>query len=373
MPLKSWVIVLILSSISTVVCAQLFQNDGHKQRVKVAAKYIYNQEEELANKAMKEVTSKLPDHPMNPMMSAVYLLWQEIPMKTTDTVFQEFEKYLRETIRLADQLPDEYHDEKIFFDMSARALLAEHYADEGAYVKAINEARRTYANVKQGFDLVDENPEFLLTTGLYNYFREAYPEKYPIYKSFVWIFKNGDKEKGLEQLHRATKETIISRVEAYLYLSYIYLRYENDKYKAYEVLNELYTLFPNNNYFKVKYIEALILNDMYREAYPLILEVKEVPKTYYVASSEVFYGMYKELYEGDHITALTSYNIAISKIEELRGQGSHYISQAYLGAGRCYAKFGNKKKSREYFEKALEYSETTWVKEELEQHLATLK
>ena len=118
---------------------------------------------------------------------------------------------------------------------------------------------------------------------------------------------------------------------------------------------------------------SLSLNGKYVEAYPLILEVKEVDKVYYVATSEVFHGMYKEIYLGDTVSALTSYNIAISKIEELRGQGSHYISQAYLGGGRCYAKFGNQKKSREYYKKALEYSETPWVTEELEQHLVTVE
>ncbi len=373
MPLKPIVIFIILTCFGYLCQAQLFYDVRHKQRVMKAAKHIYNQDSAKAFAAMNEVTQFLPNHPMTPLMKAVYLLWKEIPMKTTDSVFTVFEGYLRETIRLAEALPDKYEEEKIFFDMSARALLAEHYADEGSYVKAINEARRTYGNVRKGFELVDENPEFLLTTGLYNYFREAYPEKYPVYKSFVWLFREGDKDLGLEQLHRATKEAVISKVEAYLYLSYIYLRYENDRYKAYEVLKELHGQFPNNNYFKVKYTEALLLNGKYEEAYPLILELKEVEKVYYLVSAQVFYGMYKEYAKNDDISALTAYNIAISKVKELRGQGSHYISQAYLGAGRCYAKFGNKLKSREYFEKAMEYSETPWVTEELEQRLATFE
>jgi tetratricopeptide (TPR) repeat protein len=369
---KASISLLLLHLCFIPLKAQLFENEEYKELVAASADYIYNQDKERAYRAIEKTASLLPDHPIVPMMKAVFLLWQEMPMKTTDQSFIKFEATLREVIEKANALDDQYYEEKIFFEMGARALLAEHYADEGSYLKAMGEARRVYGYVKEGFDLVDENPEFLLTTGLYNYFRVAYPDKYPVYKSFVWLFRDGDKALGLKQLHRATKETSISRAEAYLYLSYIYLRYENDKLKAYEVLNELYNAFPNNRYFQVKYVEALLINGYYKKSKPLIDQLLENKKPYYHASALVFQGIYLEEGLGDKISALTSYNLALEKIEELRGHGTHYVSQAYLGAGRIYLEFGNDSRAKEYFQTAIDIAETNWVKDEAQLLLKSL-
>ena len=68
--------------------------------------------------------------------------------------------------------------------------------------------------MKTGFDLMHKNPEFYYTTGLYNYYREQYPESHPGYKTVVWVLAGGDKEKGLQLLHKASKEALFTKTEA---------------------------------------------------------------------------------------------------------------------------------------------------------------
>ncbi|MGB3469010.1 MAG: tetratricopeptide repeat protein [Cyclobacteriaceae bacterium] len=351
--------------------AQLFDSDENKALIKEAARYIYRSDQTNSEIAIRRVAAKLPEHPVVPLMEAVFILWREMPMHTSDSIFLVFEDKLREVIDKSQNLPDKLKAEKIFFEMSARGFLAEHYADEGAYMKAFGEAHKTYGFMKDGFGMVDKAPEFLLTSGLYNYFRVAYPEKHPAYKPLLWFFKGGDKQKGIHQLERAVDETIISKVEANLYLSYIYLRYERKPEKAAAYLGNLFKSYPENKYFRAKYVEALIETGKYSNIPVLIAPLQESNKEYYQMAAEVFMGIYYEKHLKKQSFATENYQKAIDRIDRLRGQGYHIISWAYLGLGRTLRE-SNKDQAREAFRKAKDYSETDWVKQEAEDYLDKL-
>lgn len=351
---------------------QLFESEEGKALIEEAARHVYKSDSINSANAIADVEVLFPEHPVVPLMEAVFILWSEMPMHTTDTIFLIFENKLKEVIKKSKAMPDSLRAEKIFFEMSARGFLAEHYADEGAYLKAIGEARKTYGFMKEGFKLLPDAPEFLLTSGLYNYFRVAYPEKHPVYKSLVWLFKSGDKQKGLEQLERAVNETIISRVEAHLYLSYIYLRYERVPEKSTYYLNKLYTLYPENSYFRAKYIESLIEMEDFEEVPVLSDTLLGHSRDYFQMSGEVFMGLYHEKYLGQVLKAIDYYESAIERIERLRGHGAHYISWAYLGLGRCQID-QDPKQSRIYLKKAKDFAETKWVEEEADLLLDRIK
>ncbi len=304
-------------------------------------------------------------------MEAVYILWKEMPMNTADTIFKVFESKLHMVIKKSQSMPDDYHAESIFFEMSARGLLAEHFANEGTYFKALGQAHKTYGFMKQGFKLVDEAPEFLLTSGLYNYFRVAYPEKHPAYKPLLWFFKTGNKEKGIRQLEKATEHTIISKVEAHLYLSYIYLRYQRDTEKAVYYLGKLHELYPENYYFRTKYIESLIEGKAFVKANNLTDGLMNNKRNYYQMSMKVFKGVYYEKELEDIQKAVKSYTEAITFDEKLKGHGVHYISWAYLGLGRCL-KDSDPSLARSYLQKAKAKTETQWTKKEAESLLKNL-
>lgn len=363
---------LISMMLPITASAQLFDNKENKQLIEKAAKYIYRLDSANSKKAIENVSANLPEHPVVPLMEAVYILWREMPMHTSDSVFFVFEEKLKEVIRKSQKMPDESKAEKIFFEMSARGFLAEHYADEGAYLKALGEAHKTYGFMKDGFKLVSDEPEFLLTSGLYNYFRVAYPEKHPVYKPLLWFFKGGDKEKGLEQLERAVRETIISKVEAHLYLSYIYLRYDRNPEKAIFYLEKLFKLYPENSYFRAKYVEALIEGDQLDKIPEITIQLRNHHRHYYMMSGEVFMGIYEERYKNNPQQASKYFRQAVNRIENLRGHGNHYVSWAYLGLGRFYMN-SDPTTAKENLLKAKDYAETKWVKDEAEILLEELK
>ena len=61
--------------------------------------------------------------------------------------------------------------------------------------------------------------DFYFFTGVYNYYREAYPEAYPVYKPLALLFPKGSKTKGLEDLLIASKNSIFLKAEAFSFLS----------------------------------------------------------------------------------------------------------------------------------------------------------
>ena len=89
----------------------------------------------------------------------------------------------------------------MFFAMSAHALLAEYYAETGQPFQSSVGSSEYLQPDKKNHRPYRPEPRTPLPCRPYtNYFREKYPERHPIYHSLIWLFKEGDKAKGLKQL-----------------------------------------------------------------------------------------------------------------------------------------------------------------------------
>lgn len=351
----------------------LFDSPENIRLVKEGTRFIYNQQPDSAQKIIEKVSQTLPDHPVVPMMKALAIAWKVFPMKTYLPEFEEHEKLLQATIQASDQLfnQDKDHVEAIFFQMSARGLLAEYYADDGNYVKALGEARKTYGLLKAGFDLTDQYPEFYLTTGLYNYFREKYPQRHPIYKPFLWVFRGGDIELGLEQIHTATKKGVLSNAEAHLYLSYIYLRYEMEPEKAEKYLLELNKQYPNNQYFKAKLLECYVMYDQFELAEPIAEKFLDAKDPYYRLLGQSMKGYLLEKWIKAKEPASRFYNDALAT-GKLTNKGSYYEAIAYLGLGRIDFQNGHKAAAKRNFEMAMGLNDNDMIESEAKKYLKQL-
>jgi hypothetical protein len=183
---------------------------------------------------------------------------------------------------------DKKNEEAIFFSLAAHGYLAQYYADEKSIFKAIREANNAYAYMKLGFNMLYDHSEFYYTTGLYNYYREQYPEMHPLYKPFMWFFAGGNKQLGLEQLKIASQDAVFTRVEALNYAAHINLRYELNPAKAEKFAVQLVKEFSRNNLYKAIYIETLLTLEKFSEARPLIFELESANSSYFKMIGEVY-------------------------------------------------------------------------------------
>jgi len=366
--LRKYLFILFISY-SHFSVAQLFNDHSKLALVKRTVDYIYNVEEDSALLYIDSVELQLPNHPVVPMLRGMKILWENIPLVTVDSIFRKFKHEMNEVIRLSGRMDGgrQEHPEAIFFEMAARGLLAEYYADDDQYMKAVSEASKTYHLLKMGFDLQDEVPEFLFTSGLYNYFREKYPEKYPVYRSFVWLFRSGDIQKGLEQLKKASEVTVISRVEATVYLAYVYLRYEYEPQKAQKYLTNLQKQYPNNLYINAKLLESLADGKNFENASIATIDrLLASDRPYYQLAGKSFHGLYHEIIMNDPNQALRLYKEAINAGSDIMGHGEYYRSLTYLGMGRIYYARGDHKNAEYHLRQSLAYQPTLVIEEEVE-------
>lgn len=375
---KSILICFVLIIFGLEIRAQnlaLFENEEHLELVKKGGDYIYNMQLDSASIIIEQVENVLPGHPIVYLMKALSIGWQEMPLRTTSKVFNAHIEALDSVIITSEKLQEEIenHPEGVFFEMSARGLKAEYYAREGNYMRSLGEARRTYTLIKKGFELVDENPEFLFMVGLYNYFRQMYPQRHTVYKPFMWVFKSGNIEKGLIQMDSATRVGILTKIEAHLYISYIYLRYEDDAPKAKKYIENLVKEYPNNSYFQSKLVECYFMQDEFEEALPYINILMSNKDSYYRMCAEVFYAIYLEKEQFALGRARVNYERALRTGQDYIHKGLYFRSLAYVGLGRIYAQQNNKILARDFFEKAIEVDESENVTKEAKSWIKELK
>lgn len=353
--------------------AQVFEPGELQNLVKKGADHIYNSSPDSASYYIAKVEKLIPDHPAVPLMKAMTLLWYHIPTISPET-FTVMERQLDSAVFLAKEKDPTLKDpEMMFFAMSAHGLLAEYYADQDYTMKAVGEANRAYGLLKQGFDLVDDYPEYLFTTGLYNYFREKYPQKHPIYKPLLWFFRSGDMDLGLQQLEDATTETFLTKVEAHVYLSYIYLRYEYKPEKAQEYLSKLCEMYPNNFYAKAKYLESLANPEDFKEV-PLFMIYSLVTheNSYYKLAGYVFLGYYQEEIMKNKERAEYAYRKGLAFGEEIPHHGEYFKSFGYLGLGRLLVEKKENQEAEESLNLALKFAETEQIESEAKELLSKI-
>ncbi|MDG1105546.1 MAG: hypothetical protein P8N26_05230 [Cyclobacteriaceae bacterium] len=338
----------------------LFDHPEAMNLVSKGTEKIYQLDMDSALYYIRKLNKLIPNHPVIPSMEAFLIQWENIPIIEGQT-FVRFEAKLREAIAAAENFNplDPYDEEAVFFELATRGLLAEHYAENNKYFDAINEANKMYGLIKKGFDLVDDNPEFLFTTGLYNYFRTMYPERHPIFAPVAIFFKKGDKELGLEQMVMSTEKAIISQIEAAVYLSYIYLRYEQTPEKAFILLQGLIKKYPNNSYLLSKFLEAAYATRQYNQIMPWIVDALiNTNKMYYKMIGYIFRATYLEFVEKETKEAYIYYGMGVGFGNEILNHGEYFKSVGYLGLGRLSQQFGNVNTAKSYYNLCLKYAET---------------
>jgi hypothetical protein len=341
------------------------------QMVNDALQYIYNLEYEKAEPIIHALEDRIGEHPGFPLLQAVYTNWKYRPLKEGTEGYKNFELYLNRALERSQQIieNDKNDVEGIFFSLASYGFLAQMYADTGYNMKALGAAKNAYHYIKMGFDLTEEYPEFYFPSGIYNYYRERYPEENPFYKTFMWVFKEGDKDLGLQMLKTGVEQSVFTKAECLTYLCHIYLRYEDKPELSIEYANQLTSLYPKNLNFIALTAEGLIRMNKYTEIMTYIDQLRESDNEYYQYIGEIFYGIYLERSLKDMSGATAAFNRAQGISESKEINLLHYDSMLLLGLGRVNQKMGNESTAHGYFKLAAKYAEYGIVRDEAKSYL----
>ncbi len=319
-----------------------------------------------ARQYFAQAQARHPEHPVTPLLNALTLFWQHMPFADFEgTAFKQHVLWLEKTITAAQKMLDNNPEdvEGVFFMLTARGLLMQHYNDRGEAMQAVGEAKRLYGLIKHAFELRLQNVELNLMTGLYSYYREYFPERYAVYRPFVVFFRSGSKKEGLAQLETCTQKAIFTANEAAGYLSHIYLRYENNHHKALFYSRQLAERFPNNLHYVASFIETAILTNHYDEAAKMLPLLQKAERPLFVAAAHVFSGMIAELHRKDLRAALKHYQAAENLlIAEKINYANPYKLYTFAGLYRHFKQQNNLPVARRYYKQAKALDDYQYLK-----------
>ncbi len=219
--------------------------------VRLGVGYIYDVQFSKAEECFRQVQKMYPNHPVGFFLDAMVDWWKITLFKDDNRFDDAYLKKIDKVIEVCDVLLEKKAQDinALFFKAGAIGFRGRFYAQNESWVKAAKDGAEGYDLLIQCLKIAPGNHDIMLGTGIYNYFAAVLPEKYPIIKPLVAFLQRGDKSLGILQLNSAARNAQYAAVEAKVVLLQIYYSFENDLYRAEDLINELTSKYPNNPYF----------------------------------------------------------------------------------------------------------------------------
>jgi hypothetical protein len=325
--------------------AQMLHDSATVRKIRTGVDYMYNMEFDKALPLFSDVEQLYPGHPVNHLLKGIFLYWKDYPMLPTSQSREAFENNLRTCMDLCSdsQYSAQYEAESLLANICSRGLLLLYYNENDLTFKVITLATSTFKYILRAFDHVSAFADFYYPTGLYNYYREAYPHINPVYNPLASLFPPGDMTKGLIELARAAELSIFLKAESYSILAYIYAGFENDFPKALLYSGILTKNYPLNPHYKAHHMRNLLVRKEYDLVENMIsLTGNNTGNAYFDAQLLILNGIIQEKKYKNYQDARRLYENGISAIAFTGDYGNEYCGYAYLGLSRICEHEGDK-------------------------------
>ena len=349
---------LFLFFLSTSLQAQLLQDPLAKSQITQGLTNLYQYDFKESAVIFNNLKARYPRHPAAYLLLAMQWEQQYFPLKDHPAQSLTYLAHLEKAYELAQELyeKDENDLEASFFCTASLGFLAAYENDYQNYVKAVNHTRKAYSHLKIGLRNTDRQPEFLYSSGIYNYYRVSYPELHPIIKPLMVFFEEGNKRTGLAMLEAGTRKTIFVRNESLFYYSYVFNKYEGTPQRGLPYNTQLIQQFPNNHWYILQRAELLTLSGQYEAAEPFIDQLEKLNSPYFRGAAHVFRGIREEFGNKRFNVAEAYYLKGLAHPwEERFTKDIHGL--AMLGISRLEFRKGNKSKGLQYAKKAADFVE----------------
>ena len=352
-------LVLVLCLSTSSLNSQFLKDSTSLNLIKEGIDNVYNFQFDKADKVSEELGKLYPGQPVVYLFKGMVTYWENYPLITTSSARASFEEDMRKCIELSDKNKNSSAEVEILLvNLCARGLLLLYYTDNYLSLDVFPLATSTYQYIRRSFDFTAYYSDFYFFTGVYNYYREAYPEAYPIYKPLAFLFPKGSKVKGLEELQIVSKNSIILKAEAFSFLSAIFLTFENNFQQATYFSKSLHTLYPDNPEYLGAYIKNLLLIKRYDEAEMEMLSSNTSKNnSFFRAQMSIFNGILQEKKYHDIKKAQQFYSKGIDDITIFGSYGNEYAAYAYFGLSRISEINGNKDYKKMYRKLALQLAD----------------
>ncbi|MBI2504869.1 MAG: hypothetical protein HYW07_16755, partial [Candidatus Latescibacteria bacterium] len=236
---------------------------------------IYNLRFAEADCYFETLIATEPDNPVGHFFLAM-VTWWRVLVDLDDTSHDEaFYALLEKCIQVCDQRlaqrPGDF--DALMCKGGAIGFRGRLRGDRHQFLQAATDGLKCLPLLDQIRLLDPADKDVLFAWGIYDYFVEAMPERYPIVKPIVWLMRRGDKQRGLQQLQTVAREGYYARTEAAYFLAQIYRVFEEDDRRALDYFQELHARYPDNALFHRHTARAMIELGAWDQGIALYAEV----------------------------------------------------------------------------------------------------
>lgn len=338
--------------------AQVLKDSTTLNLVKLSVGQIYNMRFSEARETSNKISERYPEHPVIFLLRGMILYWENYPLMSGSEAGRDFEDQMHRCMERCENYDPENEAEFLLASLCARGSLLAYYVGNELDSKVFSLGRTSYRYLRRSFEFTGTFPDFYFFTGLYNYYREAYPDAHPLYKPLLAVFPRGNRVKGMNELRRAFKESIFLKAEAATFLSSNYKYFENDFVNASYFSKAIYIEYPLNTVYLLNCIEDLLLRGNYDEAENLIKSRHSgTYKRYYLAQLTILTGILHEKKYHDMSRAEQEYSAGAENISAYRDYGNQYAAYAWFGLSRISGFNNNTHNQRVYRRKAFDLTD----------------
>jgi hypothetical protein len=352
--------ILLLVFISPAVSnGQILKDTASVNMIKRAIDRVYNHEFTEARQILKSIEDSFSGHPVSSLLNGMMIYWENYPLLPASRERKVFEETLHKCMSICDSEHDPGYDaEYLLADLCTRGLLLMFYSDNNLSLEVFPLVLGTYHRIMKSFNYTRICSDFFYFTGIYNYYREVYPDKHPVYKPLAVLIPKGNRTEGIKQLQEASANSIVLRAEALLFISHIFMTYENDYAKSLYYSEELFNLYPANPAYRAEYVINLLISDKYDEAEKLVAFLESQPdSSFFKAQGEILHGVIHEKKYHDLQKAKDLYMSGIKDISLYGDYGNECCAMAYYGLSRISDSEGDKYYRKMYRKKGDELAD----------------
>lgn len=261
-------LLFLLLVVANNIFAQNYNWVRHDSLVKVGVNQIYGIEFDKAEKTFDVVTKEYSTHPSGKFFKAMITWWRILLDLDNERLDEKFYNQLEECIDICDNILDK-NDKSVdamFFKGGSLGFRGRMRAIRESWFKAALDGKDGLALVFKSYEANPKNVDVQLGFGIYHYYADVIPKKYPAVKPFMVFFPKGDKARGMKELENVAINGRYARLESRYFLMTLNFQFEDNMNESRKWARILLADFPNNPNFQKYFGLTFVKENNYTEA-----------------------------------------------------------------------------------------------------------
>jgi tetratricopeptide (TPR) repeat protein len=273
--MKIKIISIVLVLLAVDITAQNYDWARHDSLVKAGVNQIYGIELDRAEKTFDIIVKEYAKHPSGKFFKAMTTWWRILLDLDDESMDDKFYDQLEEVIDQCDDILDENEKsvDALFFKGGALGFRGQLRAIRESWFKAALDGKEGLNMIFKSYEINPKNVDVQLGFGIYHYYADVIPKKFPAVKPFMVFFPKGDKDRGIKELENVALNGRYTRIESRAFLQKLLFQFEENMEESRKWGKVLLDDYPNNPFFQKYYGASFIKDNNYPEACKIFRDI----------------------------------------------------------------------------------------------------